>query len=98
LPPFPPRLLLADFASPFECGPDLNVVKGGFFRVVCQFDCNRLSSYFFGDGRFPLVLTTATDDPSFVMMYFVVIVTVPSLLLVPVRSVPLIRGLLHLAD
>ena len=66
--------------------------------VVGQFDCNRINSYFFGDGRFPLVLTTATDDPSCLMMYFVVIVTVPSLLLVSVLSVLFIRGLLNLAD
>ena len=65
---------------------------------MAQFDRNRLSSYFFGDGEFPLVLTIATDDPSFLMMYSVVMVTVPSLFLVSVRSVPLIRGLLNVAD
>jgi hypothetical protein len=65
--------------------------------VVGQFDCNRLSSYFFGGGRFPLVLSTATDTRSVVMMYFVVIVTVPSLLLISVRSAPLIEPLVVFA-
>src|SRR5215469_4486037 len=65
--------------------------SGSVSQVVDHFDCNSLSSYFVGDGRVPLRLTIATDDPSFLMMYFVVIVTVPSLLLVSVRSVLLIR-------
>ena len=60
--------------------------------VVGQFDCNGFGSCFFGDG---FDLMTATDDPSFLVMYFAVIVTVPSLFLVSVRSVVLIRVLLN---
>ena len=65
---------------------------------MSQVDCNGLSSRLFEDGRFLLVLTTATDDPSSLMMYFVMIVTVPSLLLISVRSALLIPALLNLAD
>jgi hypothetical protein len=55
-----------------------------------HFDRNRLSSSFFDDG---LLLTTATDESSFLTIYFVVIVTFPFMLRVSVRSIPLILGL-----
>ena len=72
--------------------PDARIFGAVGGQRAGQFDCNRLGSCFFGDG---LDLTTATDDPSFLVMYFAVIVTVPSLLVVSVRSVLLIRRLLN---